>query len=183
MKKVFAAFLSAILGIFGFAVVDRTIEGRVARLEAEVSSLEALHNTTWPTYPTTETTTTIPATTTVIDADGYTVLPCPQFSFVYYGSEQARITLTEYKYKVARAIEKSDDPKNVLEVNGGVVYSIKVKGSVPVEFAGLYLSVYRTNDLTGSVSLWIAIDGNGEFAAEYEHCRTSFEESYLTDTI
>ena len=40
-----AVFFSFFIGIFGLKAVDKTIEGRVAKLEAEVSSLAALHTT------------------------------------------------------------------------------------------------------------------------------------------
>ncbi len=48
MKKAIAALLSMFVGIFGYAIVDETIEARVSNLEAAVSSqqeeIESLHH-------------------------------------------------------------------------------------------------------------------------------------------
>ena len=201
MRKAFAAFLTFFVAICGFVVVDKkyleNLEKEASSLAAQVSELQ--RTTTWatahPTAPSTTTTTTtywtnpttttttiwtIPTTTTVTDADGYTVLPCPEYFFRWCGQNQVRITLTEYKYKAARVVEKNDDPQNELEATGGVIYNIKVKGYIPAEHAACIMFVYRTTDQTAA-GIEVTFDETGAFALTYEHRAPMFEVAGLSE--
>ena len=157
MKKAIATFFSFILGIFGLTVVDKTIDARMAKLEADVSglsvavsSLEALHQAT-----------TAPVTTTTTNAGGFIdVRTCPYFEFLWRaGDGYVRVTITEHVYKLNHVIPQSDDPQTPEEASDRYVYDVRIKGQAPTECAGEKL-------MFGGKEVFIGADGSFEIEVQ-----------------
>ena len=193
MKKVLIGLLSTILGAFGIIAVDKTIEGRVAKLEAEVSSLHALHTTAatsaWETYPTTTTATTtshetyttytMPTTTT------YTMLTTNLFDwnyhynerpyFIFIDNNQVRLKITEEKYQLKSITPKSNDPQTPEENRDKYLWQIVAEGEAPVSRAGekLYYQYYSyySSLYTSFTSGFTTVNNDGSFVISYE-CAT-----------